>query len=93
MVSAMDEAVGRIVRTIKSNNMLEETLFVFLSDNGANTLELEGGNNWPLRRGKNSLWEGGTLVPSFVLETFFQSLFEDPFQADYFTSLTGFAHC
>jgi hypothetical protein len=64
MVSAMDEAVGSIVRTIKSNNMLEETLFVFLSDNGANTLE--GGNNWPLRGGKNSLWEGGTRVPSFV---------------------------
>ena len=64
MVSAMDEAVGSIIRTLKSKNMFDETLFVFISDNGANTLE--GGNNWPLRGGKGSLWEGGTRVPSFL---------------------------
>ena len=37
MVSAMDEAIGSIVRTLKSNNMFDDTLFIFLSDNGANT--------------------------------------------------------
>ena len=59
MVSAMYEAVGRIIRTLKSNNTFEETLFIFMSDNGCNTAE--EGNNWPLRGRKNSLWTGSQL--------------------------------
>ena len=44
--------------------MLSQTLIAFLSDNGGPTNGNEGtsSNNYPMRGGKNTLWEGGTRV-------------------------------
>lgn len=64
MVSAADEAVGDIMTALKKRNMHKNTLIIFLSDNGATPFA--AGNNWPLRGGKSTLWEGGTRVPSFI---------------------------
>ncbi|CAH1775568.1 unnamed protein product [Owenia fusiformis] len=64
MVSALDEAVGNITKALRKNRMLRDTLIVFTSDNGGNVHG--GGNNWPLRGGKTTLFEGGTRVPTFV---------------------------
>lgn len=64
MVAAADEAVGEIMTALRKSNMHKNTLIVFLSDNGATPLG--AGNNWPLRGGKSTLWEGGTRVPSFI---------------------------
>lgn len=42
-IDCMDQGVGQIIATLKQNNALDNTLIIFLSDNGGNT-ESQGGN-------------------------------------------------
>lgn len=63
MVYAVDRGVGQIVETLKANGQFENTLIVFLSDNGGK-LSL-GGTNYPLAAGKGSTQEGGYRTPMF----------------------------
>lgn len=63
MVYAVDRGVGQLVEQLTDDNILDETLIVFLSDNGGK-LGL-GANNSPLREGKGSAFEGGFRVPMF----------------------------
>ncbi|XP_064630814.1 arylsulfatase B-like [Lineus longissimus] len=61
---AMDQAVGHLVDTLKQTGLYENTLIVFVSDNGGEISN--GGNNLPFRGGKFTAWEGGTHVPAFI---------------------------
>ncbi|XP_012942173.1 arylsulfatase B [Aplysia californica] len=64
MVTALDEAVGNITSALYEKGLMDNLLLVFTSDNGGHPYM--GGNNIPLRGGKNTIWEGGTRVPTFV---------------------------
>lgn len=61
MVYAVDRGVGQLVDALNQTGQLDDTLIVFLSDNGGK-LSL-GANNAPLREGKGSTHEGGYRVP------------------------------
>jgi len=63
MITAMDDAVDVVVKSLKSAGMFNNTIIVFFSDNGGASGK---GNNWPLRGHKGTLWEGGTRTPAFI---------------------------
>jgi arylsulfatase A-like enzyme len=62
MASMLDDAVGEVTGALARHGLTESTLILFLSDNGGPTNGNEDtwASNYPLRGGKNTLWEGGT---------------------------------
>jgi arylsulfatase A-like enzyme len=62
MMSAMDDAVGRILGKVRELGQEKDTLIVFLSDNGGPTRSTTSSNG-PLRGFKATTWEGGVRVP------------------------------
>ncbi len=65
MVTAMDEAIGKIVAALRAEKMLEKTLIIFSSDNGGpNPRTLT--SNGLLRAGKGTVYEGGVRVAAFA---------------------------
>jgi arylsulfatase B len=74
MVNLMDSYVGEVIRALKAQGMWDTTLLVISSDNGGpiylssdpDTILTGAANNWPLRGGKISNWEGGIRVNALV---------------------------
>jgi arylsulfatase A-like enzyme len=64
MGKRMDDAIGRIVATLKREGVWDNTLIFFISDNGGPLAQTA--NNTPLRAGKHSDYEGGIRVPFLV---------------------------
>ena len=63
MVYAVDRGVKRVKQALIDSGQLDNTLIVFLSDNGGKTTS--GATNYPLKEGKGSAYEGGYRVPMF----------------------------
>ena len=70
MVSSMDSSVGRLLKRLEQHGIANNTLVIFTSDNGGLTQRYgkhDGfTDNFPLRRGKGSAYEGGVRVPTIM---------------------------
>jgi arylsulfatase A-like enzyme len=65
MTAAMDDAVGRVLETLRRLKIEENTLVFFFSDNGGPTPQTTS-SNLPLRGYKAQVLEGGIRTPSMV---------------------------
>ena len=78
MLHRMDLAIGKVINTLKEEGVYENTIIVYLSDNGGSK-KVEA-NNLPLRDFKQSVYEGGLRVP-FVIswpEKFKPAICDEP---------------
>lgn len=58
-VTCMDEAIGAVMDAVEKAGQTENTIFLFMSDNGGSG----NGGNAPLKGNKSTMWEGGLRVP------------------------------
>lgn len=61
MLFAMDRGIGRVLDALEDSRQAEQTLVIFLNDNGGATNNGSSSGAWRGRKG--SKWEGGLRVP------------------------------
>ena len=71
MIEGMDASLGEIMANLKRHHIADNTIIIFLSDNGGLSAHGRGGqkhtHNKPLKSGKGSSYEGGVRVPMIVV--------------------------
>ncbi|MEM7673956.1 MAG: sulfatase-like hydrolase/transferase, partial [Verrucomicrobiota bacterium] len=58
----LDWSVGQVIQALRENDILEDTIVIFTSDNGP----FYGGDTGGLRGKKATSWEGGLRVPFII---------------------------
>ena len=70
MLEGMDRSLGDLLNYLDDNGLAENTVVLFMSDNGGLSAHARGGephiHNYPLNSGKGSAYEGGIRVPMIV---------------------------
>lgn len=64
MTFALDRAIGTMVNALKKNKIYDNTVIIFLSDNGG--AHNNQSSNLPLKGFKGNKYEGGHRVPFFI---------------------------
>ncbi len=68
VIQEIDWSVGEVLNTLEKENLLENTIVVFSSDNGPwLVMEDHGGSAGILREGKQYTFEGGMRVPTVAM--------------------------
>ena len=68
MVYAVDQNIGKLIKNLKENNLYDNTMIVFTSDNGGLSTQkkIAPTSVYPLRAGKGWLYEGGIKIPQLI---------------------------
>ena len=82
MITHLDYNLGRIFNELKNLNIFDETMIWMQSDNGGWTPDWAGGDNYPLKGGKASYYEGGVKVFTIIKNKEIKS-----------KKYEGFCHC
>lgn len=65
LIEHMDDGIGKVITSLKKSGKYENTLIIFLSDNGGKLDDLA--NNGDIRGGKGSMYEGGLRIPAIFV--------------------------
>jgi arylsulfatase A-like enzyme len=62
----MDDNIGVVLQKIEAMGQTDNTIVVFTTDNGAETITFPDGGVTPFKGGKLSTWEGGMRAPMVI---------------------------
>ena len=62
----LDDNIGVVLKKLEDMGQLNNTIVVFTTDNGAETITFPDGGTTPFKGGKLSTWEGGMRAPALV---------------------------
>jgi arylsulfatase len=62
----MDDNIGYVLKKLEDMGQLDNTIVVFTTDNGAETITFPDGGITPFKGQKGEAWEGGFRVPCVV---------------------------
>jgi arylsulfatase A-like enzyme len=96
MIKALDDNVGRLITHLKETGTYDNTLIIFVSDNGGlSTAEGSSTSNLPLAKGKGWMYEGGIRVPFIIKSPHSKkaNIVDMPVSGvDFFSTILGYAN-
>ena len=62
----LDDNIGYVLKKLQDMGQLDNTIVVFTTDNGAETITFPDGGTTPFKGGKLTTWEGGMRAPLVI---------------------------